>query len=69
MLGFLSKENDSLSHVNKEEIRFVHVDDNLSRDDIKISNTKLAFMFANKLNINKVFLHFGKDTIEYDFKV
>ena len=69
MIGFLSKNNDCLSRVTKDEIHFVHIDDNLSRDDIKISNTKTAFMFANKFNINKVFLHFGKESIEYDFKI
>ena len=63
MLGFLSKEKDSLSKVKKDEIYFIHCSDELSKDEIKISFTKLAYDFANKLNLNKVYLHFGKEII------
>ena len=69
MLGFLSKEKDNHLKVKKNEIYFVHCPSNVSKDDFKISLTKTAFNFADKLNVNKVYLHFGKDTIEYDFKV
>lgn len=70
MLGFLSLSKDSEKVVKKAEIFFVHVPDFVSDDEIKVSLSKTAKIFADRFNTNKVYLNFGKDKfIEYEFKI
>lgn len=67
MLGFFAKTKDESEYIKKGELFFVHVPSELSKYDVKLSFTKNAFDYANKLNLKKVYLHFGKEIIEYDF--
>lgn len=69
MLGFFSKENADNVKVKAKEILFVSCSDKLSVDEIRILFSQKAKLFAEKFNLNKVFLHFGKEKIIYDFKV
>lgn len=70
MLGFLSPKEKNDEKVTKEQIYFVSCSDSLTDEQIKVNFSKIALSFAQKLNLNKVFLHFGKERkIIYDFKV
>lgn len=69
MLGFLSSQKESSGIVTKDKIAFVHLPDNSSNDEIKMLISQKAKLFADTLNLNEVYLHFGKEVIEYEFKV
>lgn len=69
MIGFLTKEQDVEKIIKNDEFLFVHVPDNLSIEEVKICLTKQAFCYAEKLNLNEVFLYFGKDIIKYEFSL
>jgi hypothetical protein len=69
MLCFLSAVSEPSSKVMKENISFVSVPDSATEEEIKILISKKAKLFADYLNLNEVFLHFGKDNIiKYEFK-
>ncbi len=69
MLCFLSKEKDSSCNVVNNEISFVHVPDDVSKEEIKILVSKKAKLFADTLNLNTVYLHCGKDLITYEYEI
>jgi len=69
MLGFFSKKKDSFEKVKKDELFFVSCPDNTNNEQIKVLFSKQAILFAEKFNVNEVFLHFGKEIITYDFTV
>ena len=69
MIGFLTTKEDSKSVVTKDCIAFVHLPDKSSNDEIKMLISRKAKLFADTLNVDEVFLHFGKECIKYDYKV
>lgn len=70
MIGFFSLFKDNQNYVDKKQITFVSIPDNLFEEDIKIRFSKLARDFANAVDSNKVYLLYGKDNfIEYEFKI
>ena len=70
MLGFFSLFKDRQNVVKKDEIYFVHVPDDANDDEIRELYSKLAKDFADFLDVNKVYLNFGKDKyIEYEYKI
>lgn len=69
MLGFLSEKNDAAAKVTKDRISFVSFPNTASKDEIKMLIAPKAKLFADTLNLYEVYLHFGKETIVYDYKV
>ena len=68
MLGFFASTDSDKDVVTKDKISFVSCDDKLSVDDIKMFFAPKAQAFAEKFNLNKVFLHFGKEKIIYEYE-
>lgn len=66
MLGFLSAYDENEKQAQKEKIFFVSIKA-LDKEDIKIEMSPLALQMARKLNLNKVYLFYGKEKIEYDY--
>lgn len=70
MIGFFSLFKDRQNVVKMNEIFFVHIPENSSDEEIKKRFSKHAKAFAEALDVNKVYLNFGKDNfIEYDYKI
>lgn len=69
MIGFLSAYDENEKHADKEKITFVHfLSDN--SEDIKIEMSEFACRFANKFDLEKVYLFYGKDEkIVYDYSL
>lgn len=70
MLGFFCPFKDIKGKVTKDKVYFVSVPDNSKEDEIRMLTSKKARSFAEKLDLNEVYLHFGKEKIiKYDFTV
>ena len=70
MLGFLSKTKSNKTLVNKESIYFISIPEGLSQEDIKDRFAQLAQTFANKMDVNTVYLIYGKDEfIKYEYSI
>ncbi len=70
MIGFFSLFKDNQNFVKKEEILFVHIPDDATEEGIKIFCSQKALDFARKLNVDKVYLNYGKENyIEYDYTI
>ena len=69
MIGFLSTTNDPKRKVKAKDIFFVHIPDGSNLEAIKRLIAPTAKSYAEKVNLDKVFLHFGKEIIIYDIKV
>ena len=68
MLGFLSAYDENEKQAQKEKIFFVSIKAQ-DKEDIKIEMSPLALQMARKLNIDKVYLFYGKEKIEYDYSL
>lgn len=69
MIGFLSAYDENEKQVNKEKISFVHINSS-DEEDIKTEMSEYACRFANKFNLEKVYLFYGKDMkITYAYEV
>lgn len=69
MLGFLSEKKDPGAKITKDRIYFVSCSNKLNQDQIKMQFASIAKQFAEKLDLNNVYLHIGKETIVYDYKI
>lgn len=69
MIGFFSKSPNPKERVTKEEIYFVSAPDGLKEEELRVRFAPISRQFAEALNVNEVYLHFGKDFITYEFKV
>lgn len=69
MLGVFTTSNDDKFFVNKKQIRFVSIPDDLSNEEIKERFSQLARDFANAVDTNNVYLIFGKETISYEYEI
>ena len=70
MVGFFSLFKDNQNIVKKEEILFVHIPDDIVPDAIKEYCSKIALDFARKLDVDKIYLNYGKENfIEYDYSI
>lgn len=69
MLGFFASTDNDKEVVTKDKISFVSCDDKLSVEDIKMLFAPKARAFAEKLDLKKVVLHFGKEKIIYEYEV
>lgn len=69
MIGFLSAFDENEKSAPKEKISFIHISSENS-DDIKNEVSPLALSFARQLQIEKVYLFYGKDEkIIYDYSL
>lgn len=69
MIGFFSKTPDPKAKVTKQEIYFVSAPDGLNEEELRVRFAPISKQFAEALDVNEVYLHFGKDFITYEFKV
>lgn len=69
MLGVLTTSKDENCFVNKKQIYFVSIPDDLSNEEIKDRFSQLARDFANTVDTNNVYLIYGKETISYDYEI
>lgn len=69
MIGILTAYDENEKQAQKEKISFVHINSENS-DDVRIEMSEPAVRFANKFNLEKVYLYFGKDEkIVYDYSL
>lgn len=67
MLGFISAYDENEKSASKEKIFFVHINSS-DKEDIEKEVAPIALQFARTLNLEKVYLFYGKDeklTYEY----
>lgn len=68
MIGFLSKVDEtSKKKVKHDEIYFIHFPDGASADTVKMLASSKAKLFADKFNVNKVFLYIGKEKYAFNY--
>lgn len=69
MIGLLSAYDENEKQASKEKISFIHIDSKTD-EDVEIEVSPLACNFARKLNLEKVYLFYGKDKkIIYDYSL
>lgn len=70
MIGFFSLYHDDKVVVMKDKLHFVHIPDELSKDEIEIQFAKMAKLMAEKFDANLIYLNFGKDDfIKYEYEI
>lgn len=60
MIGFLSAYDENEKQAAKDKIMFVHISSE-NQEDIKQEMSPIACSFARQLNLEKVYLFYGKD--------
>lgn len=70
MIGFFSASNEAGKCFKKDTIYFVSIPDGLKSDDIKDRFASIAQLYANQMDVNKVYLNYGKDEfIVYEYSI
>ena len=68
MIGFFSLSKDNSEFVKKDALYFVSIPDSLPPQVIHDRFAHIAQAFANQMDVNKVYLNYGKDeSIEYEY--
>ena len=70
LVRFFRKIFNIRGDIKKKDIFFVHIPNEISSNELSIKNycSKTAMEYANRHNLNRVYLIYGKgDTIVYDY--